>query len=382
MIAALIVAAGRGLRVGGDVPKQFRQLAGMPVLSHTINAFLSHDQIDTVMVVLNLDDIDLFNERVRPHLVSGEVSIAQGGAERCASVHNGLLALGEGHPDYVLIHDGARPLIDRKTISAVIGAMRPAKGAAPAIELSDTLWQSDGEVVTGSPDRASLCRAQTPQGFPFAAILKAHQDDGANRTDDVQVAIHAGLDVAIVPGDERNLKITTEQDFLRAEQILGQGMNTRIGNGFDVHAFGPGTEVTLLGVNIPHTQALSGHSDADVAMHAITDAIYGALAQGDIGTWFPPSDAQWKGAASDIFLRHACNLAQELGFRLVNLDCTIICENPKIGPHRAAMRARMAQITGLAKDRISVKATTSEGLGFTGRKEGIAAMATANLGTL
>ncbi len=379
MIAALIVAAGRGRRVGGDLPKQFRPLAGLPVLSHAINAFLKHEGITSVTVVLNSGDIDVFDAHVRPTLLPGAVEIADGGADRAASVLSGLVSLARAAPEYVLIHDGARPLIDQATISAVIDALRPDKGAAPAVGISDTLWRSDGAAVTGSLDRDGLYRAQTPQGFPFPAILKSHQANPTNATDDVQVALRSGLDVVIVPGDERNLKITTERDFPRAERLAVPGMDIRIGNGFDVHAFGPGARVTLLGVDIPHTHALVGHSDADVAMHAVTDAIYGALAQGDIGTWFPPDQEKWKGAASDVFLRHACNLAHREGFRLVNLDCTIICETPKIGPHRGAMQTAIARITGLEENRISIKATTSEGLGFTGRREGIAAMATANL---
>jgi 2-C-methyl-D-erythritol 4-phosphate cytidylyltransferase/2-C-methyl-D-erythritol 2,4-cyclodiphosphate synthase len=281
--------------------------------------------------------------------------------------------------DRVLIHDVARPLVSRRLIADVLKALETHEGAAPALEVSDALWRGAGGEVTGTERRDGLYRAQTPQGFRFGAILAAHRAHGGGAADDVEVARAAGLAVAIVPGEERNLKITRAGDFARAEALLGETMDIRVGNGFDVHRFGPGDHVVLCGVKVPHDRALQGHSDADVGMHAVTDAIYGALAEGDIGRHFPPSDPQWKGADSRVFLAHAVTLAAERGFRITAVDLTLVCERPKIGPHAAGMIAKMAEITGLDPGRVSVKATTSEKLGFTGREEGIAAMATATL---
>jgi 2-C-methyl-D-erythritol 4-phosphate cytidylyltransferase/2-C-methyl-D-erythritol 2,4-cyclodiphosphate synthase len=265
-----------------------------------------------------------------------------------------------------------------------VAALDHAPGAAPALEVTDSLWRGDGGIVSGTLSRAGLWRAQTPQGFRFDAILAAHRAqagraDADAATDDVAVARAAGLDVAIVPGDERNLKITGPDDFARAERLMGERMDIRVGNGFDVHRFTDGDAVVLCGVRVPHGRGLDGHSDADVGMHALTDAIYGALADGDIGRHFPPSDAQWKGADSAIFLEHAMARARARGFDLANADVTLVCERPRIGPHAEAMCRRLAEILEVAPDRISVKATTSEGLGFTGREEGIAAQATATL---
>jgi 2-C-methyl-D-erythritol 4-phosphate cytidylyltransferase/2-C-methyl-D-erythritol 2,4-cyclodiphosphate synthase len=247
--------------------------------------------------------------------------------------------------------------------------------------VSDTLWYGADGLVDAVQDRAALYRAQTPQGFLLAPLLAAHRDSTGQETDDVAVARAAGLDVAIVPGDEDNIKITTPEDFDRAEKLMRARMDMRVGNGYDVHRFGPGDHVWLCGVQIPHTRGLQGHSDADVGMHAVTDAIYGALGKGDIGQHFPPSDPQWKGAASHIFLEHAVALAKSEGFNVNNVDCTLVCEHPKIGPHQDAMKAVMGAYMGLDSDRISVKATTSEKLGFTGREEGIAAIATVTLVT-
>lgn len=374
--AALIVAAGRGVRAGGDVAKQWRHVAGAPVVEHTLRAFLQHPRVDRVTLVLHPDDID--TPRLRSH---PRVDRVAGGATRSASVLAGLTAL-QGRCDRVLIHDAARPCVSAQVIDRVLDALETASGAAPALAVVDALWSGSDGHVTGSQDRTGLYRAQTPQGFHFDAIYDAHHQAEQDAPDDVAVARAAGLPVVIVPGDTKNLKITLPEDFERAEQILGQQMDIRLGNGFDVHRFGVGDHVVLCGVTVPFERGLQGHSDADVGMHAVTDAIYGALAQGDIGQHFPPSDPQWKGAASDIFLRHAVDLATESGFRISNIDCTLICEFPKIGPHAAEMRAVMANIMGLEENRVSVKATTSEKLGFTGRGEGIAAMATATLVSL
>jgi 2-C-methyl-D-erythritol 4-phosphate cytidylyltransferase/2-C-methyl-D-erythritol 2,4-cyclodiphosphate synthase len=307
------------------------------------------------------------------------ITLVDGAADRAGSVRAGLAAMADTAPDVVLIHDVARPCIDDTTIDAVLEALKSAPGAAPALPVTDALWTGAQGNVTGAQDRSGLFRAQTPQGFHYAAITAAHQAHSGAAADDVEVARAAGLRVAMVPGSEQNLKITGPADFARAARILETTMDIRLGNGFDVHRFGPGDHVVLCGVKLPYQRSLQGHSDADVGMHAVTDAIYGALAEGDIGRHFPPSDPQWKGAESHIFLRHAVELATSKGYAIGNVDCTLICEHPKIGPHAADMMAVMAQIMGLRPDQVSIKATTSERLGFTGREEGIAALATTTL---
>lgn len=369
-VAAIIVAAGRGTRAGGAVPKQWQLLAGQPVVAHSLAAFA--ELADQVILVVHPDD--------RARAAALGVPLVEGGATRDASVRSALEHLAGTGVTRVLIHDGARPLLSRALIARLIGALDQSVAAAPALPVTDALWQGADLRVTGTQDRTGLWRAQTPQAFHFDAILAAHRAHPGGAADDVEVARAAGLDVAIVEGDEDNLKLTFAADFARAERILkGRSMDIRVGNGFDVHAFGPGDHVWLCGVKLPHSRGLVGHSDADVGMHALTDAIYGALADGDIGQHFPPSDPQWKGAESHIFLRHAAGRAAARGFALSHADVTLICERPKIGPHAAAMRQALAEILGIAPDRVSVKATTSERLGFTGREEGIAALATATL---
>ncbi len=369
--AALIVAAGRGTRAGGEMPKQWRILAGKRVADWTVAVFQTHPEIDTVIAAVHPDD--------QVEYATLGVKCVLGGNSRDASVRAGLETLQGCGVSRVLIHDVARATIDHATISRVLAALDSAPGAAPALAVSDALWRGTAGQVTGTQSREGLYRAQTPQGFHFDAILQAHLAHTGGAADDVEVARAAGMDVAIVDGDETNLKITTPEDFARAERILRGTMDIRLGNGFDVHAFEDGDHVTLCGVHIPHDKRLKGHSDADVGMHAVTDAIYGALAEGDIGRHFPPSDMQWKGADSAIFLHHATDLARSKGYDIGNIDCTLICERPKIGPHAATMMARMAEIMDLRADQISIKATTSERLGFTGREEGIAALATATL---
>jgi 2-C-methyl-D-erythritol 4-phosphate cytidylyltransferase/2-C-methyl-D-erythritol 2,4-cyclodiphosphate synthase len=325
-----------------------------------------------VVVVIHPDD--------RPRAEGLGVRLVDGGATRDASVLAGLAALEGTGVTRVLIHDGARPLVSRALIDRLVAALDLHAGAAPALAVSDALWRGAGGVVRGTVDRAGLFRAQTPQAFRYDVILAAHRSHPGGALDDVEVATAAGLDVAIVEGDETNLKLTFPGDFARAEAILrGRVMDVRLGNGYDVHAFCDGDHVWLCGVKVPHTKGLLGHSDADVGMHALTDAIYGALAEGDIGRHFPPSDPQWKGAASHIFLAHAIRLARSRGYALGNCDVTLVCERPKIGPHALAMQAELARIMEVDADRVSVKATTSERLGFTGREEGIAALATATL---
>lgn len=369
---ALIVAAGRGTRAGGPHPKQWQNLCGMRVIDHTIAAFVQHPRITDVVLVLHADDMTQAAE-----FEAQGIAVTVGGAERAASVHAGLALCDTA--ELVLIHDAARPCVSARVIDDVIDALDRADGAAPGVAVTDALWTGRDGVVTGTRSREGLFAAQTPQGFHRDAIVAAHAIYDGPAADDVAVARAAGMKVAITLGDPDNLKITTPDDFTRAARILETTMDIRTGNGFDVHAFGPGDHVMLCGVQIPHEFGLKGHSDADVGLHTITDAIYGALAAGDIGTHFPPSDPQWKGAASHIFLRHAAEMARDAGFAITHIDCTLICEAPKVGPHAAAMRAEVAAITGLEVGRVSVKATTSEQLGFTGRREGIACMATATL---
>lgn len=369
--AVIITAAGRGTRLGGE-PKQWRDLGGDSVLARSIAAF---DGFSRIIVVLHPDDM------VRGVAeLSGRVTLIAGGATRSDSVRAGLLALSGSGVRHVLIHDGARPLVSAAVIAGVVSAQQAgAQAAAPALAVTDALWRGEDARVTGTQPREGLFRAQTPQGFALDAILAAHRAFPEGAADDVELALRAGIEVAITPGDEDNLKLTYGPDFDRARRILGDAMDIRLGNGFDVHAFAEGDHVVLCGVRLPHERGLAGHSDADVGMHALTDAIYGALAEGDIGRHFPPSDPQWRGADSAVFLRHAVALAGERGFRINNADVTLICEFPKIGPHARAMQDRLAEITGTDADRISVKATTSERLGFTGRGEGIACIATVTL---
>lgn len=383
--AALIVAAGRGTRAGGGVPKQWRNLKGQRVIDWTLKAFRDAG-VQTCALVLSPEDRAAW-ESFRDDT---GVIVTAGGAERAISVQNGLHALMGRGITKVLIHDAARPCTSQAVIFSVIEALETAPAAAPALAITDALWSGVDGMVTGTRDRNGLYAAQTPQGFRFEAILAAHAAHPGGAADDVQVARAAGLDVTIVAGDPDNIKITRPEDFARAARILETNeteteetmdinLDVRLGNGYDVHRFGPGDSVTLCGIELPHDRSLQGHSDADVGMHAVSDAIYGALAQGDIGQHFPPSDPQWKGAASEIFLRHAANLAREMGFQISNVDCTLVCEYPKIGPHATAMRTAMASILDIDVSRVSVKATTSERLGFTGRSEGIASIATAAL---
>jgi 2-C-methyl-D-erythritol 4-phosphate cytidylyltransferase/2-C-methyl-D-erythritol 2,4-cyclodiphosphate synthase len=371
-LTAVIVAAGRGTRAGSDVPKQWRKLAGRSVAEWTVSRFAAHPAGIGVVLVIHPDDADICAAQDLPAVVR----VVHGGADRAASVRAGLAACPEG---IVLIHDVARPCVTPEVISAVIEGVRTHGAAAPALAVTDALWRGE-ETVDGTQDREGLWRAQTPQGFDLGSILAAHEAFDGVPADDVEVARAAGIDVAIVAGDEANLKITSPEDFARAEALLkGEKMDIRVGNGFDVHRFGPGDQVWLCGVSVPHDRGLQGHSDADVALHTVTDAIYGALAEGDIGTHFPPSEPEWKGAESHIFLSHAVELAAEKGFVISNADLTLMCERPKIGPVAGAMRARLAELLRIEVGRVSVKATTTERLGFTGREEGIAAMATVTL---
>jgi 2-C-methyl-D-erythritol 4-phosphate cytidylyltransferase / 2-C-methyl-D-erythritol 2,4-cyclodiphosphate synthase len=376
---ALIVAAGRGTRFGGALPKQYLPLGGAAVLRHAVAAFASHPRIAGAQIVIRDEDRARFDAAVAGLDVLPPVG---GGAERQDSVRLGLEALARYKPSSVLIHDGARPFADAALIDRVTDALDRAPAAIPAVPLGDTIKRvaADGRIEQ-TVDRAGLFRAQTPQGFHFAAILAAHRAAaGRVLTDDAAVAEAAGIAPLIVAGSEENMKITATEDLAAAERLLAARLaDVRVGQGFDVHGFGIGDHIMACGIAIPHDQALVGHSDADVGLHALTDAVLGAIGAGDIGLHFPPSDPRWKGAPSDWFLRHAASLVRDKGGMIAAADVTIICERPKIGPHRAAMIERLAAILGIAADRVSVKATTTDRLGFTGRGEGIAAQAVATV---
>ncbi len=371
-IAAILVAAGTGSRFGAETPKQFLMLGGMPVMRRAALALLDHVAWlqpvgEAAPIAAALDGL--------AHLPP-----VAGGATRQASVAAGLEALAPLAPDLVLVHDAARPLIPPGTIAAVVAALAHAPGAIPAVPVADTLKRgSDGKIAATVP-RAGLFRAQTPQGFRFPVLLALHRAAGAGEaTDDAALLEQAGEPVALVPGGEDNIKLTYPEDIVRLERALSAALAPRVGTGFDVHAFAPGRTLVLCGVAVPHDRGLAGHSDADVGIHALCDAIYGALAEGDIGRHFPPSEADWKDADSAHFLRHAAARIAARGGRLANADVTLICERPKITPHAPAMIARLAELLGVPADRVSVKATTTERLGFTGRGEGIAAQAVATV---
>lgn len=383
--AAIIVAAGRGTRAGGAVPKQYAELAGKPVIAHTVAAFANHPNVDLVLVVIYPGDLESYEAACGG---AGVLSPVPGGKTRQQSVLAGLQALEPHCPDRVLIHDAARPFVDAETIARVLRALDDHDGAIPAMPVADTLKMTDHELITGTVDRTALWTAQTPQGFRFETILSAHNrvrnENRDDLTDDAAVAEFCGLNVIVVTGNAGNRKLTTAADIEEAQRNMqleqsARLLDIRVGHGYDVHAFEPGDHVILCGVRVPHDAALKGHSDADVGLHALTDAIFGALGDGDIGQHFPPSDPQWRGAASDIFLKAAGDHVEKRSGAIANVDVTLVCEMPKIGPHAAEMRARVADILAIDLDRVSVKATTSEQLGFTGRREGIAAYATATI---
>jgi len=386
-VAALIVAAGRGARAAAETlqPKQYCRIGSEPMLTHTLCAFAAHSGIGDIVVVIHPDDRVLYEEAVGP-VADRLLAPVLGGARRQDSVRAGLEALAERSPDLVLIHDAARPFVDGALISRVTASLQGHACALPCLPVTDTLKREECGRVTGTVSREGLWRAQTPQGFHFDAILAAHraaaQDPTLDFTDDAAVAEWFGLDVALVEGAEHNRKLTTAEDLTIADEMMwrGSGAGTiRVASGYDVHALGPGNEVILCGVRIPHSKKLIGHSDADVGLHALTDALLGTIADGDIGTHFPPSDDRWRGAGSEIFLKAAAEKIAARGGSIVHVDVTLLCEAPRIGPYRDAMRGTMAEILGIESAQVSVKATTNEGLGFVGRGEGIAAMATATV---
>ncbi len=394
-IAVILVAAGRGLRAQRacaptprtqDRAKQWQPLLGIPAALHAVCAFREAG-LNRLLLVIRPEDAPFAEKLALPWV--------QGGASRTQSVRAGLEALARAPnpPELVLVHDAARPCVSPDLIRRVVDALAEADAVVPVIPVVDALWRGDGRLLFEPVAREGLWRAQTPQGFRLAAILNAHRaaaEKGLEGKDDAELACTAGLAVVSVPGEEENLKLTYPEDFARAEALLSWRarpmpsnekamIDIRVGHGFDVHPFGPGNRLWLLGVEIPHERALVGHSDADAGLHALTDAILGALALGDIGRHFPPTDPRWRGAASRIFLVHAVGLAKERGFRLMNADVTVICERPKIAPHVPQMREVLAELLEIDADRVSIKATTSERLGFTGREEGIAALATVTL---
>jgi len=385
-VTAVLVAAGRGERAGQSVegPKQYRTIGGAPVIAHTIKAFLSHPQIASVVVAIHPDDEELFS-RAAPR--AENLRFVFGGATRQESVRLALEAAGEDKPEIILIHDAVRPFVDHDLIDRVIATAQEGQGALPALAVSDTLKRGSNGIVEGTVSREGLYAAQTPQGFPYQPILEAHRaaaDAGrSDFTDDAAIAEWAGITVRLVEGSPDNVKITWARDIAIADQRMRMMSTTfpdvRTGNGYDVHSFGEGDHVTLCGIKIPFNKGLSGHSDADVGLHALTDALLATKGLGDIGTHFPPSDQQWRGAASRIFVEHAAKLVREHGGRIANVDITLICEAPKVGPHRVAMTVELCDMLGISPDRVSIKATTNEKLGFLGRGEGIAAIATASV---
>ncbi len=393
-IGVVIVAAGSGSRFGDPLPKQYHQLGGKSLLAHCVDCFVGHTSADLIQIVYNPVHQDWYEDAMSEVACKTDIPMpVNGGQTRQQSVLNGLRALAGKSPDVVLIHDAARPGISDTVISRVLHALKAHAGVIPTLPVADTIKQTDeNNIILRTISRDSLHRAQTPQGFIFKTILDAHsQLEGQEQTDDASLLEQLGLDVVCVEGATANDKITLRDDFGRAQNWIAPTEmkkmedtampqeEYRAGTGFDVHRFAPGDHCILCGVKVPHTARLEGHSDADVGLHTLTDAILGAIGAGDIGQHFPPSDMQWKGAASDIFLKHAADLVRRRGGRIVNVDLTLICERPKIGPHTNAMRQKVAEILAIEVDRVNIKATTTEKLGFTGREEGIAAQAAASI---
>ena len=384
-VAALILAAGSGSRAGGVLPKQYRHLGGRPALRHVLEAFLSHPRLDRIQVVISETDSDRYAAAAMGLDIEPPVL---GGATRQESGRLGLEALAHKPPQQVLIHDAARPFVSSGLIGRVIAALDIHEGVVPALPVTDTLKRAPQGVIAETISREGLWTAQTPQGFRYSLIREAHaraaKSGLGHFTDDASIAEWGGMKVAVVTGETQNLKLTTARDLESAEERFASEIyrhcpDIRVGQGFDVHAFEPGDHVVLCGIRIPHHQALKGHSDADAAMHALTDALLGSIGEADIGTHFPPSDMHWRKADSSMFLRHAASLIESRGGLIAHVDLTIVCEAPKIAPHVSAMRQNLAELLRIDGGRIAIKATTSEGLGFTGRGEGLVAMATATV---
>ncbi|MEO1090970.1 MAG: bifunctional 2-C-methyl-D-erythritol 4-phosphate cytidylyltransferase/2-C-methyl-D-erythritol 2,4-cyclodiphosphate synthase [Pseudomonadota bacterium] len=376
---AIVVGAGSGVRFGGDVPKQFRRLAGVPVFRRALRAFVDHPMIDGVVPVIGAADGVRYAETCADPRAMAAVT---GGSSRAESVRNALHAIHERGPARVLIHDAARPLVSTRLIERVVRALDAHDAVVPGLAVRDTLKRVDDGLIEDTVDRNGLVAVQTPQGFDYQLLCRAHATDVADTaTDDAMLVERLGVPVHVVEGEFVNMKITDPPDLAHAARFLDDGvLETRVGTGFDVHRLEPGDAIVLGGLTLASPARAIGHSDADVALHALTDALLGTLGDGDIGTLFPPSEDRWRGADSALFLREACHRVRARGGELRHLDLTILCERPKIGPHRDAMRARIAAIVELEVARVSVKATTTEQLGFTGRGEGIAAQAVATVG--
>ncbi len=372
-VAAIIVAAGSGSRAGGETPKQFQRIGGKELVRWSVEACAASPQVSRVVLVAPEGAVGALESELATY---PEVTVVAGGDDRSGSVRAGLAVLRDDPPAMVLIHDGARPGLSAEIIGALVDALRDAEAAAPALPLADAVKRLSGDRL-GTVEREGLVRIQTPQAFHYALIAAAYDDEAVSGVDDLSL-VEGGARVQLVDGDPRLMKVTYPGDLEIVERMLLE-QDVRAGTGFDVHAFADGDHVTLCGVEIAHGRALAGHSDADVGWHALTDALLGALALGDIGDHFPPGEPQWKGAASRVFLARAVELAVSRGFRISNVDVTLICEEPKIGPHRQAMRIATAEVLGIGVERVSIKATTTERLGFTGRGEGIAAQAAATL---
>ena len=373
-VAAVIVAAGQGNRFGDPVPKQYHALFGRPVVAWTLDRVMGHGRVNRGVLVV----AETYVDQMRDLVGDRPIAVISGADSRQQSVSLGLEALADSPPDIVLVHDGVRPNVTPETIDRVIDALPHADGAVAAMPVVDTIKRLAGDGPLETVDRSQLYRAQTPQGFCFPALLNAYRAASQEFTDDAALAANHGLNVTLVDGSADNMKITRAEDLERMARLMTTG-ETRVGFGFDVHRLTAGDHIILCGVRIDHDATLVGHSDADVGLHALTDALLGAIGLGDIGTHFPPSDAQWRDASSDRFLIFARDRMMERGYALSNVDVTLICEAPKIGPHRAAMISQLSRLLETEEGRISVKATTSEGLGFTGRAEGIAAQAMATI---
>lgn len=372
--SAILVAAGSGVRAGGEIPKQWRDLAGKPVARWSLEALLASG-CEEVVVAVSEDGLALAEEAFRG--LAGWRAVV-GGQERSLSVANALAAL-RRPADVIMVHDAARPFLSSRHVKALLAALETADGAAPALLVADTLKRARDGIVFETPPRDGLYRVQTPQAFRTDSLRRAYATAASTATDDAALVEANGERMVLVPGDPMLMKLTYPEDFPMAEMLAGAMRISRTGQGFDAHRWGPGAAVWLCGVRLDHDQSLVGHSDADAGLHALTDAVLGAMALGDIGDHFPPTDPQWRGVASEVFLRHAAKLVRQRGAEIINVDVTLICERPKIKPHRAAMQARVAEILAIPPERVSIKATTTEGMGFTGRGEGLAAQALATL---
>jgi len=378
-VATIIVAGGTGTRAGLFPPKQYQKIGLQTVLEITVNQFVSHPHVDSCVVVISREHKELFDETVSPN-IHNKLQLTFGGNSRTESVYNGLQHLKNQDISHVLIHDGARPFVSTKLITDMVSLLKSNEGIVPVVAISDAVWKYKDNHLVEPVSREHLGAAQTPQGFNYSQILQAYKKRAGHTADCAEIALAGNLKVAIVEGEKENYKITTAGDLEYARMMSkNDTQDFRVGQGVDVHKLVPGKSIVLCGVEIPFDKKLEGHSDADVGLHAITDAIYGSLGKGDIGTWFPPEDPAWKGTDSVHFLNHANRLLQEENYSITSIDCTFVCEEPKIKPHVMDMRKRVAKQLGINTDRVSIKATTSEMMGFTGRKEGILALATVSI---